>query len=119
VFVVTNQAGVARGYYGEADVRALHDHMQRHLNAGGAHVDAFRYSPYHADGVVPEFARDSECRKPRPGMILDLLAGWEVDPRRAVLVGDKDSDMAAAAAAGIRGVKFEGGALDKLVETLV
>jgi len=118
VFVVTNQAGIARGYYGEADVRALHDHMQAHLNALGAHIDEFRYSPFHVDGVVTEFARESECRKPRPGMILDLIARWNVDPARSLLVGDKDSDLAAAEAAGIRAVKFTGGALDSLVESL-
>ena len=119
VFVVTNQAGVARGYYSEADVCTLHDHMQAHLNAFGAHIDEFRYSPYHVDGVVAEFVRDSECRKPRPGMIVDLFARWQVDPARSLLVGDKDSDLAAAAAAGIRGVKFEGGALDALVSRLI
>jgi len=119
VFVVTNQAGIARGYYGEADVRTLHDHMQAHLNARGAHIDEFRYSPYHVDGVVAEFTRESDCRKPGPGMFLDLVRRWNVDPARSVCIGDKDSDVAAAEAAGIRGVKFAGGALDALVETLL
>lgn len=117
-FVVTNQAGVAKGYYRESDVHALHAHMQAELNANGAHIDAFRYCPYHLDGSVPEYACESECRKPNPGMILDLMKEWQVDPARSVLIGDKDSDMAAAEAAGIRGVMFRRGALDDLVRSL-
>ncbi|MES2042849.1 MAG: HAD-IIIA family hydrolase [Pseudomonadota bacterium] len=118
-FVVTNQAGVAKGYYSEADVQALHAHMQAELNAAGAHIDAFRYSPYHVDGSVAAYARDSDCRKPGPGMILDLMKQWQVDPARSVMIGDKASDMAAAEAAGIRGILFEGGALDDLVQGLL
>ena len=119
VFVVTNQAGVAKGYYGEADVQALHAHIQAELNTVGAHVDAFRYSPYHIDGSVADYARASDCRKPKPGMILDLMENWQVDSARSVLIGDKGSDMAAAAAAGIRGVMFTSGALDALVQSLI
>lgn len=115
VFVVTNQAGVAKGFYGEAEVKALHVHMQAELARAGAHVDAFRYSPYHAEGIVPQYARDSDCRKPGPGMLLDLMREWPVDPARSVLIGDKDSDLAAAGAAGIRGVKFSGGSLAALM----
>lgn len=119
VFVVTNQAGVAKGFYGEADVQALHAYMQGGLHAAGAHVEEFRYSPYHVDGVVAAYARDSDCRKPKPGMILDLMRAWPVDPSRSLLIGDKDSDLAAAQAAGIQGVKFAGGRLDELVRLLV
>ncbi len=115
VFVVTNQAGVAKGNYGEAEVKALHAHMQAELGAAGAHIDAFRYSPYHGDGIVAEFARDSDCRKPGPGMLLDLMRDWPIDPARSVLIGDKDSDLAAAAAAGIAGVKFTGESLATLM----
>ena len=115
VFVVTNQAGVAKGHYGEAEVHTLHAHMQAELARAGAHVDAFRYSPYHADGIVPAYARDSNCRKPKPGMLLDLMRDWPVDPARSVLIGDKDSDLAAAAAAGVRGVKFTEGSLATLM----
>ncbi len=111
-FVATNQSGVARGYYTEADVVALHDWMNAELGRiAGAHIDAFVYSPFHAAAPVEAYRRDSACRKPRPGMILDLLARFPVDPARTVMIGDKDSDVAAARAAGVEGLLFEGGSL--------
>ena len=111
-FVVTNQAGVAKGLYGEADVNALHAHMQVDLNAAGAHIDEFRYCPYHIDGTIARYARDSACRKPSPGMIVDLMREWPVDPARSLLIGDNDSDLAAARAAGIAGRKYASGSLE-------
>ncbi len=114
-FVVSNQAGVARGYYDTAAVDRFHAHMSAELAAIGAHIDEFRYSPYHPDGVVEAYRQDTECRKPRPGMLLDLAQAWPVDLARSVLIGDKESDLQAAAAAGVRGVLFQGEDLDALV----
>ncbi|MBV9078125.1 MAG: HAD family hydrolase [Methylobacteriaceae bacterium] len=119
VFVVTNQAGVARGFYGEDDVRALHDRMAQELAAAGAHVDEFRYCPHHPDGVVPGYATACDRRKPGAGMIRDLLAAWPVDVARSFMVGDKESDMGAAQAAGLRGIPFAAGdRLDGIVASL-
>ena len=118
-FVVTNQSGVARGYYDEAAIQALHGRMQAALGEQGAHIDDFRYCPHHPDGVVAGYARVCDWRKPGPGMILDLAARWPVDLSASWLVGDNPSDMQAAAAAGVRGVMFQGGRLDRLVETLL
>ncbi len=111
-FVATNQSGVARGYYTEADVQALHTWMNAELGrTAGAHIDAFVYSPFHPDAPLPAYRKDSACRKPKPGMILELLAGYPVDPARTLLIGDKDTDLAAAKAAGVEGLLFEGGSV--------
>jgi D-glycero-D-manno-heptose 1,7-bisphosphate phosphatase len=107
-FVATNQAGVARGFYGEADVQALHRWMNEELAKVGAHIDAFEYSPYHPDGVVPEYSRASECRKPGPGMLNRLLARSDVIREKSIMIGDKPTDMEAANSAGILGVHFDG-----------
>jgi D-glycero-D-manno-heptose 1,7-bisphosphate phosphatase len=111
VFAVTNQAGVARGYYGEDDVRSLHGWMQNELQSAGAHVDCFEYCPYHPEGAVERYRRVSELRKPAPGMILKLRKEWNVDMEGSFMIGDRDIDMQAAAAAGISGYQFPGGNL--------
>lgn len=111
VFAVTNQAGVARGYYGEDDVKSLHGWMQDELQAAGAHIDCFEYCPYHPEGVVERYRRVSEMRKPGPGMILKLQKEWNVEMDGSFMIGDRDIDMQAAAAAGIAGHQFPGGNL--------
>jgi D-glycero-D-manno-heptose 1,7-bisphosphate phosphatase len=109
VFVVTNQAGVAKGYYDEAAVQALHAHMQRMFNDAGAHIDEFRYCPYHPDGSVEAYKRASDDRKPGPGMLLDLMSRWPVDAAVSLLVGDKVSDVEAAESAEIKGLLYQPG----------
>ena len=110
--VATNQSGVARGYYAEADVVALHDWMAAELARQGARIDGFVYCTDHPD-------RPSQRRKPGPGMVLELIAAFDLDPARTVMIGDKPSDLEAAAAAGIAGVLFEGGSLLDTVVPLV
>jgi len=119
VFVVTNQAGVARGYYGEDAVRSLHSSMADELRGVGAYVDDWRYCPYHPQGSVERYRRSHPWRKPEPGMILDLMQRWPVDPAGSMLIGDKESDCAAAEAAGIEPVLFKGGDLYEFVADLI
>jgi D-glycero-D-manno-heptose 1,7-bisphosphate phosphatase len=119
-FVVTNQSGVARGFYAQDDVRRLHAHMQAELRAFGAHIDDFRHCPHHPCADIAAYRRDCDCRKPRPGMILDLAAHWPVDLAQSLLIGDKASDVAAAQAAGIRGFLSDGAvALDAFVRRVL
>lgn len=111
VFVVTNQAGVAKGHYGEADVQALHQWMAAQLRQSGAAIDDWRYCPFHPDATNPTYAGVHSWRKPAPGMLNDLMAHWPVQREHSLLVGDQPTDLAAAAAAGIAAVPFAGGNL--------
>lgn len=112
VFVVTNQSGVGRGYYAEADVVALHAKMSEDLGDLGARIDAYYYCPQHPEAAVEAYRHpDPPDRKPNPGMLLRALAEWPVDLSRSVMVGDKAADMEAARRAGVRGRRFEGGDL--------
>ncbi|MCX7358002.1 MAG: HAD-IIIA family hydrolase [Alphaproteobacteria bacterium] len=114
--VVTNQAGVARGYYDENAVDRFHAHMQSELRLHGAHIDAFYYCPYHGDGVVSGYAlANHPDRKPNPGMLRRALLEWRIDPARAFVVGDTDNDSGAAQAAGLRHFIVKPGALHAAV----
>lgn len=109
VIVVTNQSGVARGYYAEADVAALHAWMAAELASQGARVDAFYHCPFHPDAVVEAYrAADHPDRKPNPGMLLRAIDDFGLDPAASFLIGDQPHDLAAAAAAGVRGYLFDG-----------
>jgi D-glycero-D-manno-heptose 1,7-bisphosphate phosphatase len=119
VFVVTNQSGVARGHYDEAAVGSLHAWMTGEIRRHGGTIDDIRYCPFHEDAVLPAYRRASDWRKPEPGMILDLMRKWELDPAGCVLVGDQPRDIAAAGAAGIASHLFPGGDLASFVEPIL
>jgi D,D-heptose 1,7-bisphosphate phosphatase len=114
-FVVTNQSGVARGFYEESQVHALHRWMADEMAAIGAHIDAFEYCPDHPDGTVERYRRINIRRKPGPGMITDLLGRFPVNTDDSILIGDKPSDLEAARAAGLQGHLFSGGNLEAFV----
>jgi D-glycero-D-manno-heptose 1,7-bisphosphate phosphatase len=119
VFIVTNQSGVARGFFDEAALARFHDHLRARLAEGGGTIDDLRYCPHLEDAALPAYRRACDWRKPGPGMILDLARAWEVDLAQSFLVGDKPSDMAAADAAGVRGFLFEGGDLSAFVAAIL
>jgi D-sedoheptulose 7-phosphate isomerase/D-glycero-D-manno-heptose 1,7-bisphosphate phosphatase len=100
VAVLTNQAGVARGFYRTEDVELVHVHLAKLLAQYGAHVDLFLFCPYHPDGVVEEFARASEDRKPGAGMARKAAEVLNLDLEMSCVVGDRPEDMGLAGAIG-------------------
>jgi D,D-heptose 1,7-bisphosphate phosphatase len=116
VVVVTNQAGIARGYYAEDTMHALHGWMQDQFAARGAFIDAFYHCPYHPEASVAEFRQDHSDRKPGPGMILRSFSDLHIDREASFLIGDKESDTEAARNAGIPGFLFPGGDISTFLE---
>jgi D,D-heptose 1,7-bisphosphate phosphatase len=104
VAMVTNQAGVARGFYGLADVALVHEYIARYLAGYKARIDLFLYCPYHPAGVVEAFTRTSEDRKPRPGMAKAAETALNLDLSASWVVGDRPEDMGLAEAIGASAV---------------
>ena len=102
LIVVTNQAGIARGYYTEADFVALMEFMRGELREEGIELDAVYYCPFHPEHGVGEYKREHEDRKPGTGMLRRGVREFGVELSESVLVGDRCSDVAAANAAGLR-----------------
>lgn len=91
--VVTNQSGIARGLFTVEQYLDFERALDARLKARGVVLDATYYCPYHPEGTVAEYARDSPCRKPRPGMILQAVKDFGIAIERSFMVGDKDSDV--------------------------
>jgi D-glycero-D-manno-heptose 1,7-bisphosphate phosphatase len=98
--LVTNQAGVAKGYYGEDAVGRVHQRLAELLAAGGVALDGVWYCPHHPEGTVPRFARACRCRKPGPGMLSAAAERLGIDLAASYLVGNDPVDVGAARAAG-------------------
>ncbi len=116
VFLVTNQSGIARGLYDEVQLEALHRWMIDEIHLAGGTIDDLRYCPDHEEAVVERYRRRSTWRKPEPGMILDLIRTWAVDPARCTLIGDQQTDLQAARNAGIAAHLTCGGDLMPLLK---
>lgn len=116
VFIVTNQTGIAHGLYTESDMQAVHDHMIEALAADGAEIDRIYHCPFHPEGTVTAFRRESIDRKPGPGMLLSAMADFPVKREASFLIGDKPADIEAAHAAGVGGFLFTGGNLATFAE---
>jgi len=101
LIVITNQAGIARGYYTEADFHQLTEWMLDTFRQQGIEIDDVYYCPHHPVHGVGDYRRDCDCRKPAPGMILRAAQEYSLDLQRSILVGDKITDIEAGQAAGV------------------
>lgn len=111
VFVVTNQPGIAHGLYEEETVRSLHRWMNAELIKNGAHIDDWRYCPFHPDAALSAYRAPHPWRKPCAGMLLDLMKHWPIDDTRSFLIGERETDLKAARYARLPGYLFQGGSL--------
>jgi D-glycero-D-manno-heptose 1,7-bisphosphate phosphatase len=119
VIVVSNQAGIARGFYGAEQVDLFHAEMNARLQSFGAHIDAFYYCPHHPEAVVWELARNCACRKPGTGLFDLACADWKIDLGRSVMIGDKESDILAAQNYGLRGFRTNGSDMNILMREIL
>lgn len=99
--VITNQAGIARGYYTEQEFKAYMDWMRSEFRKRDARLDAVYYCPHHPVHGQGDYLRDCDCRKPKPGMILQAARDLDLDLAGSIFLGDSASDTAAAGAAGV------------------
>lgn len=104
VCVTTNQSGIGRGLYTEADVQGIHEWMAGVLDEAGASVDAWFYCPHHPEAGVGEYRQACECRKPRAGMIRQAAERFPLDLSRSFVIGDRLTDVGLAERVGARGI---------------
>ena len=104
IAVITNQAGVARGFHTESDVEAFHAEMSRQLALADAHIDRFYYCPHHEEGTVEPYAIQCHCRKPADSLYRRAISELDLDPTKSIVVGDKPGDLTPAIALGAKGV---------------
>ena len=107
VLVVSNQGGIALGKFGHGEVKAFHDHMVSCLEEEGAYITDIEYCPHHPE-ALEESERHCTCRKPSPEMILRLAERHRIDTNLSALIGDRETDLQAAEAAGVDGFLFDG-----------
>jgi D-glycero-D-manno-heptose 1,7-bisphosphate phosphatase len=117
--VVTNQSGIARGFYTPDHMFALHAWMAAQLRPHQAQIDAFYFCPHHPEATLPAYRMKCACRKPDSGMLSQAIADYSLDPAASFLIGDKESDCQAAAGVGVRSYLFEGADLLGLVERAI
>ncbi|NDV24911.1 D-glycero-beta-D-manno-heptose 1,7-bisphosphate 7-phosphatase [Desulfovibrio sp. JC022] len=104
VLVLTNQAGIGRGYYDHGAFHVFMDYMRAELAVLGAHIDGVYYCPHHPTEAVGEYLKQCDCRKPEPGMLKRAIEEWDINLEQSVLIGDSESDLIAGERAGVRRV---------------
>jgi len=116
LLIVTNQSGIAVGYYTEEDFKKITDHMLSVFEKEGIRIDKVYYCPHHPEGVVPELTVKCDCRKPESGMIKQGIKEFNIDPSRSFLIGDKENDIKAAHKEGVKAALVKTGQGLKYVE---
>lgn len=109
VIIITNQSGIARGYYEPSAVLSVYEWMNKQLAKIGAHLDGIYFCPHHKAGKIPKYAIECDCRKPSPKMLLQAKQEMNIDLLKSYMVGDTDGDMRCAANAGVVGVRYNAG----------
>ena len=109
VVVVTNQSGIARGYYSEEDVEKLHTHINEELAKIGAKVDAYYYCPHHPKVGLDKYRKKCRCRKPELGMFLEAKKDFDIDFEQSIIVGDKMSDVESGIKLGMKSILVRSG----------
>ncbi len=102
LIIVTNQAGVAYGYYTEYDIKILHDHLQTVLGYYGVSIDGIYYCPHHIKAKIPKYRKYCFCRKPNPGMLFKAEKDFDIDLSKSFMVGDRESDIEMALRVGVK-----------------
>lgn len=107
VIVVTNQSGIARGYFDEKTMHHFHAHIQQELQKHHTFIDSFYFCPYHPQGIIPQYMKDHPDRKPNAGMLERAIQDHNINRYRSFLIGDKETDIQAAHRAHITGYLFQ------------
>lgn len=107
VIVVTNQSGIARGYFTENDVNALHKFINDELRKINTEIDAFYYCPHHTNASVAKYKMECDCRKPKSGMLFQAAKDFDIDLSKSWIFGDKERDILAGKGAGVQGHIFD------------
>ena len=118
-FIVTNQGGIGEGVYSEADMATFNNHLCREAERAGGQITDIAFCASHPNAESAELRAPSLRRKPAPGMILELAKKWNVDLAASVMIGDRDSDVAAGQAAGCHAYSFDGIDLTALARNVV
>ncbi len=101
VIVITNQAGVAKGYYTENDIMILHNYIDKLLANSDTYIDKYYYCPHHIDGIINTYKIKCDCRKPSTGMIDKAVADYNINLKNSIIIGDKEIDIEVGKKAGI------------------
>lgn len=118
VVIVSNQSGVARGFFKMKDVYSVHNHIQKKLNLNNTKIDKFLFCPFHKDGLIKKYKKKSNLRKPNNGMFKIINKKWRVDKKKSFMIGDQKTDIEFAKLSKIKGFRFKQDNLYKFIKKI-